>query len=65
MEVPVVEVSATELTPTYCYIELSAGRQEIMVEVDGFKFPLKIVVDIENDIMVVVTCYPVKRGIKK
>lgn len=46
-------------------MEFSEGRQEIIQEVASYKFPLKIVVNIENDIITAVTCYPMKRGRKK
>lgn len=46
-------------------IELSKGRHEIIKEVKGFKYPLKIVIDVENDIITVITNYPLKKGRKK
>jgi len=40
------------------------GNQEIIERVEGFKYPLKIVVAVENDIITVITNYPLKKGIK-
>ena len=40
------------------------GTYEILEDVEGFKYPLKIVVAIENDIITIVTNYPLKKGRK-
>ncbi len=44
--------------------QLGEGEHEIIRDVDGFKYPLKIVVKVEGDIMTVVTNYPLKKGRK-
>ncbi len=44
---------------------LSIGKHEIVEEVKGQKFPIKIVVSVENDTIVVITNYPLKKGRKK
>jgi len=44
--------------------ELNQKNQAIIENVEGFKYPLKIVVAVENDIITVVTNYPLKKGIK-
>jgi len=44
---------------------LFQGTQEIIEKVEGVKYPLKIVVAVENDIITVITNYPLKKGIKK
>ena len=44
--------------------ELLEGNQEIIKDVEYFKYPLKIVVSVENDIVTVITNYPLKRGRK-
>lgn len=41
---------------------LSRGNQEIVVDVPGLAYPLKIVVFVEGEMITVVTAYPVKRG---
>ena len=43
-------------------VELSEGEHEIIRDVEGFKYPLKIVVKVENDSAIVVTNYPLKKG---
>jgi len=40
------------------------GIHEIVEDVEGFKYPLKVVVAVENDIITVVTSYPLKKGRK-
>ena len=42
--------------------KLSEGEHEIIRDVEGFKYPLKIVVKVEGDIVTIVTNYPLKKG---
>jgi len=44
---------------------LENGEHEIVREVSGFKYPIKIVVAVERNIITVITNYPLKKGIKK
>ena len=44
--------------------ELSSGVQEIIETVEGFKYPLKIVVTVEDDTITIITNYPLKKGRK-
>ena len=41
---------------------LTDGEHEIIRNVSGFKYPIKIVFAVENDIMTVNTNYPLKKG---
>ncbi len=43
--------------------ELSYGNQEIIEVVEGFKYPLKVVVNVESDIITVITNYLLKKGV--
>ena len=45
--------------------DLSDGEHEVIRNVSGFKYPIKIVVLVENDIVTVITNYPLKKGIGK
>ena len=45
--------------------ELSQGTHEITENTEGFKYPLKIVIKLEGDIITVITNYPLKKGRKK
>ena len=45
--------------------ELSQGSHEMIERIEGFKYPLKIVLNVENDIATVITNYPLKRGRKQ
>jgi len=40
------------------------GMTEIVENVEGFKYPLKIVLAVENDVITIVTNYPLKKGRK-
>ena len=40
------------------------GIHEIVENVEGFKYPLKIVIAVENDVITIVTSYPLKKGRK-
>ncbi len=42
--------------------DLSEGEHELIRGVSGFKYPIKIVVSVENNIITVVTNYLLKRG---
>lgn len=44
--------------------ELHPGTYEIIENAEGFKYPLKIVVAVKDDILTVITNYPVKKGRK-
>ena len=45
--------------------KITPGNQEIIENVAGFKYPLKIVVAVEDDIITVITTYPLKKGRKR
>jgi len=44
--------------------DFAQGNQEIIENVEGFKYPLKIVIAVENDIITVKTNYPLRKGRK-
>jgi hypothetical protein len=44
---------------------LSQGKHEIIKDVKGLEYPLKIVVDVESDIITVITNYPLKKRVQK
>ncbi|HLE18016.1 MAG TPA: hypothetical protein VI728_07000 [Syntrophales bacterium] len=46
-------------------MNLQQVEHEIIKDVAGFKYPLKIVVSVEGDIATVITNYPLKKGRKK
>jgi hypothetical protein len=46
-------------------MELHQGTHEIIRKAEGFKYPLKIVVSVEDDKITVITNYPLKRGFRK
>jgi hypothetical protein len=46
-------------------LNLHEGEHEIIKDVVGFKYPLKIVVSIKKDTATIITNYPLKKGRKK
>ncbi len=58
-------ISETTITDILRNMNLHQGEYEIKKDVPGFKYPLKIVVSIEEDLITVVTNYPLKKGRKK
>ena len=42
--------------------ELNDGEHELIRNIADFKYPIKIVVSVENNIMTVITNYPLKKG---
>lgn len=46
-------------------LHLNDGEHEIIKNVSGFKYPIKIVVAVESGIVTVITNYPLKKGRKQ
>lgn len=46
-------------------MNLHQGEHEIIKDVSGLKYPLKVVVSIAGDLITVITNYPLKKGRKK
>ena len=44
--------------------EIPPGTHEIIEKVESFKYPLKIVINVEDDIITVITNHPLKKGRK-
>jgi len=44
--------------------ELIQGSQEIVENIEGFKYPLKVIVSLKDDEVTIITNYPLKKGIK-
>lgn len=44
--------------------EILTGTHEIIQKVEGFNYPLKIVITREDDIITIMTNYPLKKGRK-
>lgn len=58
------DIPEIEIINILSSINFSQGKHEIIKNVKGFKYPLKIVISVENDITTVITNYPFKKGIK-
>jgi len=42
--------------------DLNDGEYEFIRDIAGFKYPIKIVGSVENNIMTVITTHPLKKG---
>lgn len=58
-------ISETTVREILMNAKLKPGEHVIVRDVAGIKFPLKIVVTVENDMATVITNYPLKKGRKK
>jgi hypothetical protein len=58
-------ISRSTISEALAGTNLSHGIQEIVVDVAGLAYPLKIVVSTKGNIATVVTAYPLKRGDRK
>jgi hypothetical protein len=45
-------------------LDLRDGEHELIKDIPGFKYPIKIVVSVERNIITVVTNYPLMKGRK-
>ena len=43
-------------------MDLDNGEHELIRDIAGFKYPIKIVFSVENNIITVITNYPLKKG---
>lgn len=59
------KISETTITGILRHLNLRQGEHEIIKEIRGFKYPLKMIVSIEEDLMTVITNYPLKKRRKK
>ncbi len=46
-------------------LKFKQGKGEILTIVKGYKFPIKIVIDVEGNIVTVISTYPYKKGRKR
>lgn len=58
-------ISETTITNILTNLRLHQGGHEIIRDVAGLKYPLKIAVSVEKDLIIVITNYPLKKGRKK
>jgi hypothetical protein len=65
MRAKLYEISEKTITDILTNMNLHQGEHEIIKEVLGFKYPLKIVVSVEGNLMTVITNYPLKKRRKK
>ena len=57
-------ISESKLFEILNSLDLSDGEHELIRDISGFCYPIKIVVAVENNDVVVITSYPLKKGRK-
>ena len=45
-------------------VTFTDGEHEVIRDVTGFRYPIKIIISVENDVITVITNYPLKKGRK-
>lgn len=56
------DIPEITIEKTLADLDLHDGEHELIKDVPGFKYPIKIVVSVENNIMTVITNYFLKKG---
>jgi len=57
-------ISETTISGFLATVKVTKGHHEIIRNVSGLQYPLKIVISVEGDTITVVTNYPLKKGKK-
>jgi hypothetical protein len=58
-------ISELTVTDILMHMNLHQGEQEIIKDVSDIEYPLKIVVSVEKDTIMVISNYPMKKGRKQ
>ncbi len=58
------KISQSTIEDILSTLDLADGEHEIIREVSGFQYPLKVVMSVESDTITVITNYPLKKGRK-
>ncbi len=45
--------------------DLDDGKHELIKDIEGFRYPVKIIASVEKTDITVITCYPFKKGKKQ
>ena len=56
------EISESTIEKILADMDLDNGEHELIRDIAGFKYPIKIVFSVENNIITVITNYPLKKG---
>jgi hypothetical protein len=56
------EISESVILRILTDMSLPQGRHEIIKQVRGFRYPLKIVLSVDKKILNIITSYPLKKG---
>jgi len=58
-------IAESTVTAVLANMNLRRGEHEIIKNIEGIGYPLKIVVSVEKDTITVITNYPLKKGRKQ
>ena len=58
------DISESEIEKFVTNLDLKEGEHELIADFPGFKYPIKIIISVENNIVTVITNYPLKKGRK-
>jgi len=56
------KIPESEVESILAVLELADGEHVLVSDISGFKYPIKIVVAVENEVATVITNYPLKKG---
>lgn len=56
----IMEESIEKILPD----EKKEGKQEIIKKLSDHEYPIKVVFDVQKDLITIVTVYPLKRGLQ-
>lgn len=59
------KIPESTISEVLATMELTQGEHEIIKDLPGFKFPIKIFIVVEKKVITVITSYPLKEGRKK
>ncbi len=59
------EIPETTIVQILAEADLDDGNHELIKDIEGFRYSVKIIVSVENSDITVITCYPFKKGKKQ
>lgn len=59
------EIPESKIKKILADLDLSKGEHELIRDIAGFKYPIKIIVSVENNVITVITNHPLKKGRSK
>ncbi|MBN1996081.1 DUF4258 domain-containing protein [candidate division KSB1 bacterium] len=60
--VKLYKIPESEIEKFIAESKLNDGEQVLIKNIDGFGYPIKILISRKKEIVTVITCYPLKKG---